>query len=500
VPTRSSDDRVRHRHPLTAPRCAALASVLALVPAFAGCTPTPVGPPPSILLFVLDTVRADAVSAYGQVRGTTPATDALAAAGLRYGRAYAQAPWTLPSHATLFTGLLPSAHGACWRRTWADDDLVMLAERLRDAGYETVGASENPWISRDFNMAQGFEHFTDVHARTHDVPAAVAAWIRARSDGRPFFLFVNVIDAHAPYEVRDENPFLPPGVDAAAARAVRQEQGRYLCSRADHARDLAILHGLYLGDVRAADAKLGQVLEALRDAGLAEHLITIVTSDHGEHFGEHRLVSHQFSVREPLLHVPLVVHGLGGVAPAVIDAPVQLADVVPTVLRLARLPVPAGLPGVPLPTSTRAPGAARPIVAEYRDPQDVIPPGESPMGSRLRGLIRFVRLGCTPGDRVFGAMRAVIRYPHKLVWFANYPAELYDLSIDPLERRDLAGTEPVVAATLAAAGDALIAGAAAAALAPPTVAPPEPPPGMLERLRALGYVGDEGTDGAPPAP
>src|SRR5262249_59576848 len=127
--------------------------------ALAGCKSPPSTRRPSFLLFVLDTTRADAVSAYGRVAGTTPTVDALAASGLRYEHAYAQAPWTLPSHATLFTGLLPSQHGAGWRRTRAPDSWVTLAQRLRDAGYETVGISENAWLHPWYYITRGVERF-----------------------------------------------------------------------------------------------------------------------------------------------------------------------------------------------------------------------------------------------------------------------------------------------------------------------------------------------------
>ena len=129
-------------------RSRALAVGIALAVELASCKGPPPTHRPSILLFVLDTTRVDAVSAYGRVVGTTPTVDSLAADGLRYDRAYAQAPWTLPSHATPFTGLLPSQHGVGWGRTRAPDAWVTLAERLRDAGYETVGVSENAWTDR----------------------------------------------------------------------------------------------------------------------------------------------------------------------------------------------------------------------------------------------------------------------------------------------------------------------------------------------------------------
>jgi arylsulfatase A-like enzyme len=437
---------------------------------------------PSFLLFVYDTARVDAFSAYGRASGTTPAADELAATGLRYTRAYAQAPWTLPSHASLFTGLLPSEHGLTWRHTRAPDDWVTLAERLRDAGYETVGVSENGWISDVFNMTQGFERFTNVPTKdAPDVRSVITRWLAKRTSKRPFFLFVNVTDAHAPYAVKGNEAFLPPGVTPAEAGTVSQESVRYLCSKAPHAHDLEVLHALYLGDVHVADAKLTEVLKLLGDAGLGRGLVTIVTADHGEHFGEHRLVNHLFSLHEELLHVPLIVHGLAGVSPAIIDTPVALTDVMPTLL------VTAGLPaaGEPLP---RAPGAAdtgRVIVAEHMDFAGEPPAPRKIAGPLAQDGIDAVRRHCGPADRVFGGMRVAIRYPWKLIWYTDYPAALYDLQTDPEELHDLAASETARVAELEPEIARLAAlerdGAHKATEAKPT-------PEILDRLKALGYV------------
>jgi arylsulfatase A-like enzyme len=483
-----------------AARARPLGAALCLLGTLASCHPA--SPPgPSFLLVVLDTTRVDAVSAYGSVAGSTPATDGLAAAGLRYARAYAQAPWTLPSHATLFTGLLPSQHGVGWARTRAPDALHTLAEDLREGGYETVGVSENPWVSEAFNLAQGFERFRLVggFALTPDDPEpppaesevvrAVEAWLAARRRGRPFFLFVNILDAHGPWRIRPASSFLPAGVDAAAARGVPQEPARYLCGP-PRPRELAILRGLYLGDVAAADAKLGLVLGRLRAAGLAEGLITIVTSDHGEHFGEHRLAGHQFSVREPLIHVPLVVHGVPGASPAVIEEPVQLADVMPTVLALAGRPAREALAGRPLPLVPAAPDA-RPLVAEHDDSDDAHAPDEAELARLIRAGNRAARGGCTPADPVFGAMRALVIHPLKLIWYARYPAELYDLAADPGESRDLAAERPAVVAALAAELERLVGGVQPVAADAPRGSPVPLAPEIVERLRALGYLGGE---------
>ena len=149
---------------------------------------------------------------------------------------------------------------------------------------------------------------------------------------------MNVTDSHTPYTVRPENPWLPEGVDLESARRVEQRTLAYMCDPQADRNDFEILRGLYHGDVAAADAKLGEVLRVLERESGERPVIQVVTSDHGEHFGEADLVGHLFSIRNPLLHVPLVVHGLPGAKSAVIDTPVQLADLVPSILEWTGAP------------------------------------------------------------------------------------------------------------------------------------------------------------------
>ncbi len=413
-----------------------------------GCRQREAGP--SILLFVMDTTRVDAVSAYGAARGTTPAVDALAAEGLRYAHAYANASWTLPSHATLFTGLAPQIHGVGWGRLVAPDSLDMLAEKLQRAGYDTFGFSENPWVSPTFKLTQGFDHFTMSNGTEGELQETVRELVRERRPDRPFFLFVNVVDAHWPYTVREKNPFLPSGVSHEQAAAVSQWPPDDFCAGAERARARQIEHGLYLGDVHAADTKLAVVRAALADAGLGSNLVTIATADHGEHFGEHRLGHHQFSVREALLHVPLVIAGAPGNPRGAIDEPVQLADILPTVLAWAHLPQPAGLTGRPLPVRNGS-GAPRDLSARFLDPDEHAEADMPTLGDLGRKQALALRSHCGPNDRVWGNMRALIRYPLKLIWFERYPAEVYDLEKDPNEEHDLAAERPDLIAAMTSA-------------------------------------------------
>lgn len=433
--------------------------------------------PPSFLLFVMDTTRADSVSADGAQRatapgttpGTTPGTapgtapvtapvtnpvsttpyfDALAADGLRYTRAYANAPWTLPSHASIFTGLLPHQHGVNWNRTTVPDELVTLAERLQQAGYQTVGFSENPWLGNGFNLNQGFEHFQVVGKLVTSLDEALTTWLPARDAERPLFLFVNVVDAHAPYAVLDTNAFLPEGVDRAAAAAVDQDEKRYMCRAPQFASELSVLHGLYLGGVAAADAKLRMTLTMLRANQAADPLITVSTSDHGEHFGEHGFVGHVAGLHEALVHVPLLVHGLPGHAPSIIETPVQLTAIAPTLLALANLPLAPEFVSAPLPThppasTARSDGAApRPIVAEWTDPGSKHEQDERSFVGVHRLVSHANRKRCQPRDRAAGNMRTLVEYPYQLITYEHHPPALIDLSVAVSERRDLGVEKP----------------------------------------------------------
>lgn len=445
---------------------------------------------PSFLLFVMDTTRADSVSAYGAVRATTPAFDALAASGVRYARAYANASWTLPSHATIFTGLLPHQHAVDWSRIHAADELVMLAERMRAAGYQTVGFAENEWLSDPFNLNQGFEHFEMVGVLRQPFREALRRWLPERDPGRPLFLFVNVIDSHGPYEVRDVNPFLPAGVTVERAAAVPQGARHYMCRTDAFQANLSILRGLYLGDVAAADAKLARTRDALRTVLLGgDRLVTIATSDHGEHFGENEFAGHQTGLREALIHVPLVVHDPGRVAPGVVEAPVQLAAITPTVLKLAGLPIPAGLFAPPLPlTANEAPSDA-PIVAEWTDPGTVDDPDAPAEIRKLRNLSSTERRACRPKHRAYGSRRALVEYPYQLIRLEGRKPILLDLRSSQAKRRNLRKRRPDQTESLL---ETLAETRTAPVVDTRERAPVAPlPQEAVDQLRALGYLEPE---------
>ena len=445
---------------------------------------------PSFVLAVLDTTRADAISAYGDVRDTSPAIDALARTGLRYSHAYSNVNWTLPSHATLFTGLLPRQHGVRCARDTLDDGITTLAERLHDAGYETVGVSENPWLGEASRLTRGFDRFSLVRPfgslqgrRVVSVRDEIGEWLSGRRDTRPFFLFVNLMDSHD-YPVLEVNRYLPPGTSGEEARRTLTGAWGVVCTLRTGDPGAALIRGLYLNGVQAADTKLAGILRQLTDGPAGGDLVTIVTSDHGEYLGEHGLLGHDTGLGHPVLHVPLIVHGLPGVAPALIDEPVQLADVMPSILAWAAVAEPDGLAGKPLPARATGAHTQRMIVAEYRDPD------ACENVALVHQAFADRRSACGPEDRVLGDARVAIRLPWELVTYERYPPALFDLDADPREEHDVAATAAETLAALRTAVDGIIAAMGAPRAAQQVEIEPE----RLERLRALGYLG------GPPAP
>ncbi len=466
-----------------------------------GCSPELGDVRPSILLVVMDTLRADAVSAYGAVADTTPAFDALAAQGLLYGRAYAPSPWTLPSHASLLTGLGIDRHGVgVAGRMGLRAEFTTLAERLSDVGYQTAGFSENPLVSDLFGFEQGFDWFSALTVEEaiyedknpgslpFDIVHEVAAFAAERDRSRPFFLFVNLFDPHLPYQNREQNRFLDPDVsvgDSWTADALKQASYR-ICDRLPSSEDVEMLRGLYLGDVAEVDAKLVWIDAIAREATAEGALIVVVTADHGEHFGEHRLLSHEFSVRGPVLNVPLVVHGIPDAPAGRIDLPVTLVDVSASVLGWAGAEIPPEIAGRPLPT--RASEPSRPgidLLAIYGDEELKAPEDWEEEIEPTREVRDLKRSGCSPRDRVFGNMAALTRWPFKLIWFENYPAELYDLSWDPSERSDLAELRPEISGPLIEEARRRVGEIGLADFAGEIEAPSA---AELEALRNLGYL------------
>jgi arylsulfatase A-like enzyme len=314
--------------------------------------PRPPGPP-NVLLVTLDTTRAGHLGAYRYDRDTSPNLDRLALEGRVYERAYSTCSWTLPAHASLFTGRFPSSHGAthdpagslilaeevpdqspALRANPLDASLTTLAERLTAAGYRTGAVVAGPWLLRVFGLGRGFEHYDDAGAdssagrRAQDVSDAALAWIE-RHAAEPFFLFLNYFDPHSPYQDPDglDRMFEPrPGVPQAAGAERLPER--------------------YDGEIRYMDLHLGRVLDRLRELELYDVSWIVVTGDHGEMLGEHDLHGHGAGLWEQELRVPLIVKPPADRAdPGRSRQPVQIVDVMPLILDQLGLEIPDQVQG-----------------------------------------------------------------------------------------------------------------------------------------------------------
>jgi arylsulfatase A-like enzyme len=461
--------RAGSRRALLACALSALACERAPEPA-----PAAQDPRPNLLIVMLDTTRADHLGLYGYAHPTSPALDALAAESRVFERALASSSWTLPSHASLFTGLHPSEHGATSSEGWLDDELETLAERLGASGYATYLFSANPFVSAEHNLAQGFEvqehpwrepwRERVVEARRgrgsegsgefgrqaafKDAGALIAegflAWLEARAPGRPFFAFLNLMEAHRPWQLTraERERFVAPELVERSLRMDQSFEARYAWSLGFGGyapEDLEAMVGLYDASLRRLDEIAGGLVAALRARGLLEQTLVAVVGDHGDGLGEHGLLGHEYSLYDELLRVPLLIRFPPLFAAGRVAEPVQLLDLFPTLLEVAGLAAPAGQGGgASLLKLDGAAARARPLVAEYLDPK------QKPLEAVAKRHPELDR------ERWLRPLRSIERDGYKLIWRVGGEVELYAVREDPAERRDLAAQEPTRVAELLA--------------------------------------------------
>lgn len=390
-------------------------------------------PVTSIVLVTIDTLRADRVGAYGWRAARTPAVDALAARGVRFERAYAAAPITLTSHASLLTGLYPPAHGARHNGMRLRADVPTLADTLHARGFATGAFVAAFPLDRRFGLNRGFTIYSDTLPRApdgrprnerpgSDVVDEALAWLAKREGGAAarVFLWVHLFEPHAPYE-------------------------------GDRARPAS---DRYDDEVAKADAQVARLVQAVD----ASSTLFIITGDHGEAFGEHGEIGHSIFVYDTTLRVPLVMAG-AGLQPRVVSDPVSLVDVMPTILALAGLPAAAQSDGVSLmPALTGGTlGGGRALYAESFAP--LFDFGWSPLRSLRADGLKYI---------------------------AAPKPELYDVTRDAEEAHNAIADQPDVAKTLATRIERAYAGNAAAGASMPS------DPEALARLRSLGYLAGAG--------
>ena len=463
-------------------RSGSLVAAMAVLAALAAFFSTPRRPPvpPNVVLIVLDTVRADHLSLYGHPVATSPRLEALARGATVYTRATAAASWTVPSHASMFTGRFAFEHGAHTLKlprhredgeTEAvrplDPGYLTLAEALAEMGYQTAAVVANAgFLNPRWGLDQGFERYVVQRGRAHVVNTRVRQWLNEeRAKDRPFFLFVNYMDAHDPYNSAPREGLVPRPVTYDRGAAVEElyrvampgdrEVPADLVQRVSDQYDTALAN---------LDEEVGALLLALRNRGLLDDALVIVTSDHGEYLGEHNLVKHSKDVYQEVLAVPLVVKSPRQRHGRVEALPVSHVDV-PRIV-LAHLP--------------------RERAARYFPRFPFVPGGHPVLGENYyaRARDRYRQPWSARFERV---RTALYDWPYKLIASTDGRHELYDLHRDPRESRDLAAERGELRASLlrALASFQDKRGRYEGRVGPVEELDRE----ELEELRALGYIG-----------
>lgn len=415
---------------------------------------------PNVLLLVLDTVRALSLSAYGYGRPTSPSIAQLAVRGVRFERAVATAPWTLPTHATLFTGRYPHELSAGWSVP-LDATYATLGERLTSIGYATAGFAANlRYTSYEFGLSRGFGYYRDYDVslgemlHSSSLSLALTMWLIQRTGGystpnrlsadrmnerllswlddaskrppkRPFFAFVNYYDAHGPYE---------PPAPFDTMYSGKEPPTRDPASRDFTQQEVDGLNDAYDASITYLDRRLGDLFAALAQRGLLENTIVIVTSDHGEEFNEHGQMNHGNTLYFPSLHVPLIVAGARVPRAVTVSEPVTLRDLPATILDLVRAASgnESALPG-------------RSLAGLWRSERDSL--GAPHSASPIIGEVDYARNLPSSIPVSQGAMKSVVVDGYHFIRGADGSEEMYDIRTDPWERRNVLQS-PELAATL----------------------------------------------------
>ncbi len=419
----------------------------------------------SYLVIVVDSLRADHMSAYGYERETTPVLDAISADGLRFEQPLAQAPWTKPSVASIFTGTYSGVHRVLSAKTVVDgkpltDSLsskfVTLAEAVKQAGLATAGFGMKLHLRAQYGFDQGFDAYDMEVGDAAAINGALVRWLKRRDPER-FFVYLHYNDPHYPYSPGEEwgrfgtvEPTIQ--INGDTKRAI---QGGTMELTEEHAQEL---RDAYDGEILYNDHEIGRLLEAIRHRGYSNVLV-IFTADHGEEFLDHGDITHGQSLYAELLRVPMILGGSGlpdAARGTVRPEPVQTIDVYNTILDLEGLPVPPFVQGRSFAPLLRGEPWTPAEAYSQRPLEDTVVDA-----SGRYKLIRYLETGET---------------------------RLFDLLEDPGELRPLVEGHDERIAELTALLDAWAADSLALfeTVQPQDLAPLDPE--IEERLRSIGYV------------
>jgi arylsulfatase A-like enzyme len=425
---------------------------------------------PNLLIYLVDTLRADRVHCLGNPRPTTPRVDQLAHEGILFTQARSQAPWTRPSIATLFTGLIPEHHTVTFE-TALPRAAATLAERMRAAGYETAAFTANAQVhAAGLDFEQGFDRFVgyqaaDTFARSDEVVDDAIPWLDARAD-RPFFLYVHTIDPHDPYDP-------PPATRGLFEREYHGKIDDAHASVGEISRllplddaDRAHILDLYDEEIAFADREFGRLLDRLKELHLYDDTVILFLSDHGEELLDHGRLGHPRRLWNEVLHVPMVLRLPGANAPRglVVDSIVRTMDWLPTLAALFGLPPgEQGFEGEDLAPAWSAAGL---------DELDAIAQTEPDLEAFQHGSTKLILEQASQGDHAI--------------------THLFDFASDPLEQHDLAAERPEVVTSMRRLLAGTKEGYAKRGFAPLDVRRVTHFDPEVERaLRQLGYAADQ---------
>lgn len=433
---------------------------------------------PNVILLVMDSVRVTNLSCYGYDRPTTPNIDALAKQSTLYQQAISPGCWTLPVHASLFTGLYALNHGVTVSKDALPEQFPTLARRLQQAGYQTACFSNNAYISDATGLDQGFDTVEDVWRATNPrgiertnmskriknlrskgawtkpiiallhgamraravvktrrsqkdsgarlTNAKIQSWLReSRRPDAPFFLFVNYMECHErysppyPYNRR----FMPARFSPWRVAQVSPIKAEILNGSAKRrADDIEIMRALYDGALSYLDDVIGELVRFVESLGVLDDTILVITSDHGDSLGEHNHLGHRMTLYEQLVHVPLVVrYPARFAAGAQVAQQVQLGDLFSTFLELA--------------------GADMSDVDANGFQSLLDPPPAAARSFTVAENTEPISLNNTK-------TRMIRTDQYKYIWKSNHQHELYDLTGDPSETQNVVAAQPEVARSL----------------------------------------------------
>ncbi len=422
----------------------------------------------NIVIFLMDTQRANNLSCYGYPKKTTPNIDVVAGEGVLFVNNIIPGVWTLPSHSSLFTGRYVSGHGADAHHEFLPDDFPTMAEILGKLCYRTVGFSNNGWVSRSSGVARGFDEYYltskdggkakkvewfyveeeasregEKDRGSQKTVNAAISWIEKKHAGKqPFFMFINVIEPHGPYWPPEpfRSRFLPSDVSDEEAKSIPplKSTGECIDIRVGKLslspREWGIQKALYDGCTATVDDRLGMLYRYLEGKGLLDETIFIVTSDHGDVQGEHPPhVEHHLCAYDELIRVPLIMR-----CPEALPKGrkvrwiTQTVDVLPTILDIL---------GVKDKEFWRTLQGYSMLPALDDEPRR-----EFAFTEYMKPLQQFFLIWQRHPDFDIGVynymLKALRTLEYKYIWYSNGRSELFDLKNDPAEKNNLAEETP----------------------------------------------------------